>query len=40
MYGMGEMMNAKTSSVALRAPDISAGEEKITSNVTITYEIR
>jgi uncharacterized protein YggE len=40
MYGMGEMMSAKTSSVVARAPDISAGEAKITSNVTITYEIR
>lgn len=39
VYGMGgaDMMSAKTASVA---PEIPVGEDKITSNVSITYEIR
>jgi uncharacterized protein YggE len=39
-YGMGgvaaEMMNVKTAS----APEIPVGEQKVTSSVTITYEIK
>ena len=39
-YNMGgvETMSAKVASVAV--PSLPAGEDKITSNVTITYEIR
>jgi uncharacterized protein YggE len=42
MYGMGgDVMNAKVASVPEAvAPEISTGEQKITSNVSITYEIR
>ncbi len=36
-YGMGGAENAVTQS---KAPDISTGENKITSYVTVTYEIR
>lgn len=38
VYGMGgaDMMTTKAASVA---PEISVGEDKVTSNVTITYEI-
>ncbi len=39
-YGMGgaEMMSVKTASAP--APEIPVGEQKVTSNVTITYEIK
>ncbi len=38
IYGMGgDMMSAKVSSVA---PEIPAGEQKVTSSVSITYEIK
>ena len=33
-------MGGEESSVALKAPEISTGENKVTSNVSITYEIR
>ncbi len=36
MYGLGGAMKAS----AAAAPDISAGQNKVTSNVSITYEIR
>jgi len=35
-YGMG----GAESTVAQKAPDISTGENKVTSNVSVTYEIR
>ena len=35
--GGADMMSAKVVNVA---PEISTGEQKITSNVTITYEIK
>lgn len=35
-YGMG----GAESAVAVKAPDISVGENKVTSNVNVTYEIR
>lgn len=38
LYGMGVKAAAMESSVA-RAPEIPAGEQKVTSNVSITYEI-
>jgi hypothetical protein len=39
MYGMGaaDSISMKTAAVA---PEVPAGEQKITSNVTITYEIK
>lgn len=40
-YGMGnEMMSAKVSSAPIVAPEIPVGEQKVVSNVTITYEIK
>lgn len=40
-YGGDSMMNAKVSAIAPQAaPEISTGEQKVTSNVSITYEIR
>ena len=39
VYGMGAtMMDAKVASAPV--PEISAGEQKVTSNVTVTYEIQ
>ncbi|MEK7641943.1 MAG: SIMPL domain-containing protein [Patescibacteria group bacterium] len=40
--GMGGdmLMNAKVSSAPTATPEIPTGEQKITSNVTITYEIK
>ena len=35
-YGMG----GAESAVAIKAPEISTGENKVTSNVSVTYEIR
>jgi uncharacterized protein YggE len=41
MYGRGEMMSADVVSLkASVAPEIPKGEQKITSNVTISYEIK
>jgi uncharacterized protein YggE len=41
MYGRGEMMSADVVSLkAAVAPEIPKGEQKITSNVTISYEIK
>jgi hypothetical protein len=40
-YGMGgDSMSFKSAVAAQAAPDIPAGEQKIVSNVSITYEIR
>ncbi len=36
----GDMMTLKTSIAPMVAPEIPTGEQKITSNVSITYEIR
>jgi len=39
-YGMGgDVAMSRTESVKI-APDISVGENKITSNVNVTYEIK
>lgn len=41
MYGMGgDSISAKVMSAPRATPEISAGEQKIISNVSITYEIR
>ncbi|MCL5782224.1 MAG: SIMPL domain-containing protein [Patescibacteria group bacterium] len=39
IYGMGVKAMAATDSVAAPSPEIPAGEQKVTSNVSITYEI-
>jgi uncharacterized protein YggE len=38
MYAMGAVANADSKSVAV--PEIATGQQKVTDNVTITYEIR
>lgn len=40
IYGMGGGISAMKSESAVPAPEIPAGEQKVTNMVTITYEIR